>query len=80
LECYLLLVAGQDKANPLAQVLSAAMMLRYSLNQPAAADFIEQGVLQVLESGVRTGDIMSPGMKLLGCQAMGKALIQMLEQ
>ncbi|MDM9380764.1 3-isopropylmalate dehydrogenase [Chlorogloeopsis sp. ULAP01] len=73
-------IAGQDKANPLAQVLSAAMMLRYSLNQPAAADFIEQGVLQVLESGVRTGDIMSPGMKLLGCQAMGKALIQMLEQ
>ncbi|MFQ4146884.1 3-isopropylmalate dehydrogenase [Chlorogloeopsis sp. ULAP02] len=73
-------IAGQDKANPLAQVLSAAMMLRYSLNQPAAADFIEQGVLQVLESGVRTGDIMSPGMKLLGCQAMGKALIQVLEQ
>ncbi|RUR86959.1 3-isopropylmalate dehydrogenase [Chlorogloeopsis fritschii PCC 9212] len=73
-------IAGQDKANPLAQVLSAAMMLRYSLNQPAAADFIEQGVLQVLESGVRTGDIISPGMKLLGCQAMGKALIQMLEQ
>jgi 3-isopropylmalate dehydrogenase len=73
-------IAGQDKANPLAQVLSAAMMLRYSLNQPAAADFIEQGVLQVLESGVRTRDIMSPGMKLLGCQAMGKALIQMLEQ
>ncbi|MBF2007565.1 MAG: 3-isopropylmalate dehydrogenase [Chlorogloeopsis fritschii C42_A2020_084] len=73
-------IAGQDKANPLAQVLSAAMMLRYSLNQPAAADFIEQGVLQVLESGVRTGDIISPGMKLLGCQAMGKALIQVLEQ
>ncbi|AKG23089.1 3-isopropylmalate dehydrogenase [Calothrix sp. 336/3] len=72
-------IAGQDKANPLAQVLSAAMMLRYSLNQPAAADYIEQGVLQVLQSNLRTGDIMSSGMTLLGCQAMGEALIKCLE-
>ncbi len=73
-------IAGQDKANPLAQVLSAAMMLRYGLNQPTAADRIEQAVLQVLENGDRTGDIMSTGMNLLGCQAMGNALIQVLEQ
>ncbi|KAB8319382.1 3-isopropylmalate dehydrogenase [Tolypothrix campylonemoides VB511288] len=72
-------IAGQDKANPLAQVLSAAMMLRYGLNEPSAADAIEQGVLQVLQRGDRTGDIMSPGMNLLGCRAMGEALIQVLE-
>jgi len=71
-------IAGQDKANPLAQVLSAAMMLRYSLNQPAAADRIEQAVLTVLDKGNRTGDIMSEGMTLLGCRAMGEALIQAL--
>jgi 3-isopropylmalate dehydrogenase len=72
-------IAGQDKANPLAQVLSAAMMLRYGLNEPTAADDIEQGVLQVLQRGDRTGDIMSPGMNLLGCRAIGEALIQVLE-
>ncbi|AFZ25123.1 3-isopropylmalate dehydrogenase [Cylindrospermum stagnale PCC 7417] len=72
-------IAGLDKANPLAQVLSAAMMLRYGLNQPEAADFMESGVLQVLQQGDRTGDIMSVGMNLLGCRAMGNALIQILE-
>ncbi|MBD2016993.1 3-isopropylmalate dehydrogenase [Microcoleus sp. FACHB-53] len=71
-------IAGQDKANPLAQVLSAAMMLRYGLNQPTAADRIEQAVLRVLDQGDRTGDIMSEGMNPLGCQAMGNALIQAL--
>jgi 3-isopropylmalate dehydrogenase len=73
-------IAGEDKANPLAQVLSTAMMLRYGLNQPVAADRIEQAVLQVLDRGDRTGDIMSPGMNLLGCRAMGETLIQVLEQ
>ena len=73
-------IAGQDKANPLAQVLSAAMMLRYGLNQPAAADKIERAVLQVLDRGDRTGDIMSQGMNLLGCRAMGDALIEVLAQ
>ncbi|NER23769.1 MAG: 3-isopropylmalate dehydrogenase [Symploca sp. SIO1C2] len=71
-------IAGQDKANPLAQVLSAAMMLRYGLNQPKAADDIEEAVLKVLEQGDRTGDIMSPGMNQLGCKAMGEALIKVL--
>ncbi|AUT02983.1 3-isopropylmalate dehydrogenase [Nostoc sp. CENA543] len=73
-------IAGQDKANPLAQVLSAAMMLRYGLNQPQAADRIEKAVLQVLEQGDRTGDIMSPGMNLLGCRAMGDSLIKAVSQ
>ncbi|MFB2881501.1 3-isopropylmalate dehydrogenase [Floridanema aerugineum] len=72
-------IAGQDKANPLAQVLSAAMMLRYGLDQPLAADRIEQAVLQVLDKGYRTGDIMSEGMQLLGCRAMGDVLLTELE-
>lgn len=65
-------IAGQDKANPLAQVLSVAMMLRYGLNQPTAADEIENVVNQVLDLGYRTGDIMSPGMKAVGCKEMGE--------
>jgi 3-isopropylmalate dehydrogenase len=72
-------IAGLDKANPLAQILSAAMMLRYALDQPLAADLIENSVLQVLQQDYRTGDIMSPGMKLVGCQAMGDKLMQILE-
>jgi 3-isopropylmalate dehydrogenase len=71
-------IAGQDKANPIAQVLSAAMLLRYGLNQPEAADSIEQATLAVLDQGLRTGDIMSEGMTQVGCQAMGDALIQAL--
>ncbi|MGB3189832.1 MAG: 3-isopropylmalate dehydrogenase [Limnoraphis sp.] len=67
-------IAGQDKANPLAQVLSAAMMLRYGLDQPSAADKIEQAVLKVLDWGYRTGDIVSEGMKLVGCREMGEIL------
>jgi 3-isopropylmalate dehydrogenase len=72
-------IAGQNKANPLAQVLSVAMMLRYALNQPVAADQIEQAVIQVLEQGYRTGDIKSEGMKLVGCREMGEALIAELK-
>lgn len=71
-------IAGQDKANPLAQVLSAAMLLKYGLNEPIAADKIEQAVITVLDQGYRTGDIMSEGMKLVGCQQMGEALLQAL--
>lgn len=73
-------IAGHDKANPLAQILSAAMMLRYGLNQGDAADYIEKSVFQVLQTGFRTGDIMSEGMNQVGCQAMGEALIQALEK
>lgn len=71
-------IAGQDKANPLAQVLSAAMMLRYGLNEPEAADKIEKAVLEVLDKGYRTGDIMSEGMNFVGCKAMGQALLDCL--
>jgi 3-isopropylmalate dehydrogenase len=71
-------IAGQDKANPIAQVLSVAMMLKYGLNQPAAADRIERAVMQVLDQGKRTGDIMSAGMTAVGCRAMGTAIVQAL--
>ncbi|NJK99830.1 MAG: 3-isopropylmalate dehydrogenase [Spirulinaceae cyanobacterium RM2_2_10] len=72
-------IAGQDKANPLAQVLSAAMLLRYGLNQPQAATKLEMAVTQVLEQGYRTGDIMSAGLKSVGCRAMGEALLAALD-
>jgi 3-isopropylmalate dehydrogenase len=71
-------IAGEDKANPLAQVLSAAMMLRYGLDEPTAADKIEQAVFQVLDQGYRTGDIMSEGMRFVGCKQMGEALLKAL--
>jgi 3-isopropylmalate dehydrogenase len=71
-------IAGQDKANPLAQVLSAAMMLRYGLNQPDAADRIETAVMAVLDQGYRTGDLASEGGTIVGCKAMGEALLKAL--
>lgn len=71
-------IAGQDKANPIAQVLSAAMMLRYGLDQPDAATRLEQAVMTVLDQGYRTGDIMSEGMTPVGCIAMGDALLNAL--
>ncbi|MDJ0509878.1 MAG: 3-isopropylmalate dehydrogenase [Crocosphaera sp.] len=72
-------IAGEDKANPLAQVLSAAMMLRYGLNEPKAASRLEKSVLEALAQGYRTGDIMSPGMKSVGCKEMGAVLLRILE-
>ena len=71
-------IAGQDKANPLAQVLSAAMMLRYGLNESDAATEIENAVNQVLDRGYRTGDIMSSGMKAVGCKEMGEVLLEII--
>lgn len=73
-------IAGQDKANPLAMVLSAAMMLRYGLNQPAAAQAIEEAITVVLDQGYRTGDLMSEGCTLVGCREMGNLLIKELSQ
>ena len=73
-------IAGQDKANPLAQVLSAAMMLRYGLNEPEAASKIERAVTKVLDAGYRTGDIMSEGMTPVGCKGMGEALLKVLAE
>jgi len=68
-------IAGKDLANPLATILSAAMMLRFSLNQPAAADRIESAVQQVLASGLRTPDIWSEGTTKVGTRAMGAAVV-----
>ncbi len=73
-------IAGQDQANPLAQVLSVAMMLRYGLNQPLAAEQIEQAVLTLLDQGYRTGDIMSEGMTQVGCKQMGELFVKVLEE
>lgn len=71
-------IAGQNKANPLAQVISAAMMLKYGLDLPEAADKIENAVLKVLDMGYRTGDIMSEGKQAVGCQEIGDILIEVL--
>lgn len=68
-------IAGQDLANPIAQVLSLAMLLRYSLNQSQAAETIENAVSRVLDQGLRTGDIMSAGCRRVGCQEMGAAIV-----
>ena len=72
-------IAGQDKANPLAMIVSAAMMLRYTFNEVAAADAIEQAVSQVLDQGLRTGDIQSEGCTLVGTRAMGAAVLAALQ-
>jgi 3-isopropylmalate dehydrogenase len=72
-------IAGKGMANPLATILSAAMMLRYSLDQPGMAERIEQAVDQVLNQGLRTPDIMSQGMTEVGCEAMGDAIVAALQ-
>ena len=64
-------IAGQDKANPIATILSAAMMLRFSLDMDKEADAVEAAVQKVLTEGYRTGDIMSEGCKLVGTKEMG---------
>jgi 3-isopropylmalate dehydrogenase len=71
-------IAGQDKANPLATILSVAMMLRYSLDAPAAADDIEVAVSAVLDDGLRTGDIAEAGASIVGTVEMGGAVIAAL--
>ena len=68
-------IAGKGVANPLATILSAAMMLRYSLNQAAAADRIESAVQAVLSAGLRTADIWSDGTQRVGTRAMGDAVV-----
>ena len=64
-------IAGQNKANPIATILSAAMLLRYSLDLDKEADAVETAVQKVLTAGYRTGDIMSEGCKLVGTKEMG---------
>ena len=64
-------IAGQNKANPIATILSVAMMLRYSFDMSDEADAIEKAVDEVLNEGYRTGDIMSEGCKCVSCTEMG---------
>ncbi|CEP35879.1 MULTISPECIES: 3-isopropylmalate dehydrogenase [unclassified Halomonas] len=68
-------IAGQNVANPLAMMLSVAMMLRYSLNENAMAERIEAAVGSVLDDGLRTADIASEGMQAIGTDAMGDAVL-----
>lgn len=68
-------IAGQNKANPLATILSLAMLLRYSLNDEAGATQVEQAVQKVLQQGLRTGDIFEQGTTLVSCSDMGDAVI-----
>jgi len=68
-------IAGKGVANPLATMLSAAMMLRFSLNQSEAADRIESAVQAVLSTGLRTGDIWSEGTRKVGTREMGDAVV-----
>ena len=71
-------IAGQNIANPLATILSAAMMLRFSLNQPEAAQRIEDAVQKVLSQGLRTPDIHSAGTTKVGTVEMGDAVVEAL--
>lgn len=72
-------IAGKGLANPLAAVLSAAMLIRHSLDRPVDADRVEQAVLRVLEKGYRTDDIASPGTTRVGTTQMGDLIVQELE-
>lgn len=71
-------IAGKGIANPIAQILSAAMMLRYSLGEPAAADAIDAAVRTVIDQGLRTGDIYSDGTRRVGTAEMGDAIVAAL--
>jgi 3-isopropylmalate dehydrogenase len=71
-------IAGQDRANPLAAILSAAMLCRYSLGSAAAADAIEAAVAAVVAAGHRTADLAAPGVPAVGCRAMGRLVRERL--
>lgn len=71
-------IAGQDKANPIGTILSAAMMLRYSFDMKSEAEAIENAVSKYLDAGYRTADIMSEGMTLVGCKQCGDLIVSYL--
>ena len=71
-------IAGQDKANPIGTILSAAMMLKYSFGMDEEAANIENAVTKALDSGLRTADMMAEGCTLCGCEAMGDAVAALL--
>ena len=72
-------IAGQNKANPIATILSAAMLLRYSFGLSKEADAVENAVKTVLKKGMRTIDIMDEGKTLLGTKEMGDAIAAEIE-
>ena len=72
-------IAGQDKANPIATILSAAMMLRFTFDLDKEADAVEAAVQQVLKDGYRTGDIMSEGCTLVGTVQMGDLIAERIQ-
>ncbi len=73
-------IAGQSKANPLAMIQSFAMMLRYSFEMGEDADLVEAAVRDVLDAGLRTGDIMQPGKTLVSTTQMGEAVVKALDK
>ncbi|MCH4040067.1 MAG: 3-isopropylmalate dehydrogenase [Lachnospiraceae bacterium] len=72
-------IAGKGIANPIATILSAAMLLRYSLDMDKEADSVENAVREVLRDGIRTADIMSDGCKLVGTEEMGNAVLERMK-
>lgn len=72
-------IAGKDMANPIATILSASMMLRYSFDLDKEADAIDGAVKQVLRDGYRTGDIMSQGCEKVGCKKMGDLIVERIK-
>ena len=73
-------IAGRDMANPLATILTVALMLRHSLDQGKAADRIEKSVEEVLAEGFRTADIQQEGGRLIGCVEMGQRVIEKIKE
>jgi 3-isopropylmalate dehydrogenase len=73
-------IAGQGIANPLACILSFAMLLRYSFDQGEPADLVEKAVSRVLDEGYRTADIMQDGMNRVGTTGMGDVILKELDQ
>ena len=72
-------IAGKDQANPLATILSLAMMFKYTFDDQKKFDAIEGAVKKVLQDGFRTADIYSNGTILVGCEKMGNAVVERLE-
>jgi 3-isopropylmalate dehydrogenase len=73
-------IAGQNKANPLASLLSYAMMLRYSFDMEEDAKLVEKAVENVLNAGLRTGDIMQPGKTAVSTTQMGEAVVKEMDR
>ena len=73
-------IAGQNRANPIATILSTAMMFRYSFQRPEEADAIERAVDEVLADGWRTADIAKPGERVIGTLEMGMRIREKIEQ